>query len=170
MFRLNLRSIDTLKALAELHAQDGLSTDAGLYYAQYSDLMLGKDQRVPAAEALEETVRLIPEDPKHAEKLGELWNLEGEKLKASRANRVSASGGEPEIARNGTFVPPAGAPREGIESTRLGAPSGAAVAQAPAPVPQAPSAERAETPVPPEVADHLAYARTLLASGEREQA
>jgi len=85
MLRLNLRAIDTLKALAELHAQDGLTTDAGLYYAQFAEVMLGKDQRTEAAEALEHAVKLIPDDPKHAEKLGEIWNLEGEKLKASRA-------------------------------------------------------------------------------------
>ena len=82
MLRLNLRALETLKSLAELHAQDGLATDAGLYYSQYAEVMLGKDQRGPAAEALEEVVRLIPEDPKWAEKLGEVWNLEGEKLKA----------------------------------------------------------------------------------------
>jgi tetratricopeptide (TPR) repeat protein len=211
MLRLNLRPIDTLKSLAELHAQDGLATDAGLYYAQYADLMLGKDQRTAAAEALEETVRLIPEDPKHAEKLGELWNLEGEKLKASRAlikaaraydgkaqlDRAQAMrdraeelhpgattepveekpeppssapapamGSKDEIARNGTFVPPATTAREGIETTRL---AGAAVAQAPSVAPAA-SAAPAEAVPPPEVADHLAYARTLLGSGEREQA
>jgi tetratricopeptide (TPR) repeat protein len=227
MLRLNLRPIDTLKALAELHAQDGLATDAGLYYAQYADLMLGKDQRAAAAEALEHAARLIPEDPKYSEKLGEVWNLEGERLKASRAlikaarahdgrghldqaqacrdraeelhpgastevveevkppaaaapppaptvrpgssaNRVSAGPGstaEPDIARNGTFVPPSGAPREGIETTRLSPIGGAAVAQA---APAEPA--RAETPVPPDVADHLSFARSLLASGEREQA
>jgi len=209
MLRLNLRPIDTLKSLAELHAQDGLATDAGLYYAQYADLMLGKDQRAAAAEALEETVRLIPEDPKHAEKLGELWNLEGEKLKASRAlikaaraydgkaqldraqamrdraeelhpgattetveekpadtpPAAGASGpvaAKDEIARNGTFVPPATSAREGIETTRL---AGAAVAQA-AP----PAAPPGDAAPPPEVADHLSYARTLLSGGEREQA
>jgi tetratricopeptide (TPR) repeat protein len=220
MLRLNLRPIDTLRALAELHAQDGLATDAGLYYAQYADLMLGKDQRLPAAEALEEAARLIPEDPKYAEKLGEVWNLEGEKLKASRALIKAAraydgrgqleqaqacrdraeelhpgaeaeavetpapepapsapapmpmqsssgrvGGGDPDIARNGTFVPPAATAREGIESTRLAAPSASAVAQA-APA----EAPRAEQAVPPDVADHLSYARSLLASGEREQA
>ena len=217
MLRLNLRSLDTLKALAELHAQDGLGTDAGLYYSQFADLMLGKGERTQAAEALEQAVRLIPEDPKYAEKLGEVWNLEGEKLKASRAlikaakaydakglldqaqamrdraeelhpgalaeaveepaplpmieptqpparipssaNRVSMGSAEPEIARNGTFVPPAGAPREGIESTRLGA----AVAQATA-------AQSTEPQVPADVTDHLNYARVLLSGGEREQA
>ena len=223
MLRLNLRPMDTLKSLAELHAQDGLATDAGIYYSQYAEVMLGKDQRGAAAEALEEAVRLIPEDPKYAEKLGELWNLEGEKLKASRAlikaaraydgrgmldqaqamrdraeelhpgattevaevapepepapaepvarpkssaGRISTGGGE-EIARNGTFVPPATAAREGIESTRIGAVSTSAVAQASA-VPE--SAAPAEETIPPEVSEHLSYARTLLAQGEREQA
>jgi tetratricopeptide (TPR) repeat protein len=226
MLRLNLRAIDTLKALAELHAQDGLATDAGLYYAQFADVMIGKEQRGPAAEALEHAVRLIPEDPKYAEKLGELWNLEGEKLKASRAlikaaraydgrgqmdqaqtmrdraeemhpgvttepleeekpvaapappapmpgssaNRVSAgpaSTADPEIARNGTFVPPTTTSREGIEPTRIGA--GSAVAQA-APMKPVTVPDSSETPVPPDVADHLSFARSLLASGEREQA
>jgi len=220
MLRLNLRAMETLKSLAELHAQDGLATDAGLYYSQYAEVMLGKDQRTAAAEALEEAVRLIPEDPKYAEKLGELWNLEGEKLKASRAlikaarafdgrgmldraqamrdraeelhpgasvevveappepepapaepaarpkssaGRISTPGSD-EIARNGTFVPPATIAREGIESTRIGA---SAVAQASA-APE--STVPAEESIPPEVSEHLAYARTLLAQGEREQA
>ena len=222
MLRLNLRAMETLKSLAELHAQDGLATDAGLYYAQYADLMLAKDQRVPAAEALEEAARLIPEDPKYAEKVGELWNLEGEKLKASRAlikaaraydgrgqldqaqamrdraeelhpgasievveappepapppaapagrppssaGRVSTGGGD-EIARNGTFVPPATTAREGIESTRIAAASSAVAQANAAPAESAPADQAA----PPEVSEHLAYARTLLASGEREQA
>jgi tetratricopeptide (TPR) repeat protein len=219
MLRLNLRSMDTLKALAELHAQDGLATDAALYYSQYSEVMLAKDQRVPAAEALEQAMKLIPDDPRYAEKLGELWNLEGERLKASRAlihaarahdgrgqldqaqacrdraeelhpgastelveevkppeppptplpssagrvGKIGAAPADSDIARNGTFVPPAGAAREGIESTRIGA--GSAVAQAAPAVPAHP-----ESAVPAEVADHLNYARSLLASGEREQA
>ena len=225
MLRLNLRSMETLKALAELHAQDGLATDAALYYSQYAEMMLGKDQRVAAAEALEQAMKLIPDDPKYAEKLGELWNLEGEKLKASRAlihaarahdgrgqldqaqacrdraeelhpgassepieeakapeppsppppssaGRVGMAGAgtggsspaDAEIARNGTFVPPVGAAREGIESTRIASPT--AVAQAAPAVPATP----AHSEVPAEVADHLSYARSLLASGEREQA
>jgi len=223
MLRLNLRAMETLKSLAELHAQDGLATDAGLYYSQYAEVMLGKDQRAAAAEALEEAVRLIPEDPKYAEKLGELWNLEGEKLKASRAlikaarafdgrglldraqamrdraeelhpgasvevaeappepepapaepaarpkssaGRISTPGSD-EIARNGTFVPPATTAREGIESTRIGASGTSAVAQASA-APE--STAPAEESIPPEVSEHLSYARTLLAQGEREQA
>jgi tetratricopeptide (TPR) repeat protein len=85
MLRLNLRNLDTLKSLAELHAQDGLSTDAAQFYGQYADIMLGKDQRVHAAEALDAASVLLPDDPRYAEKLGEVWLLEGEKLKASRA-------------------------------------------------------------------------------------
>ncbi len=85
MLRLNLRNVDTLKSLAELHAQDGLSTDAALFYGQYADLMLSKDQRALAAEALDAAATLLPDDPRYAEKLGEVWLLEGEKLRASRA-------------------------------------------------------------------------------------
>jgi tetratricopeptide (TPR) repeat protein len=85
MLRLNLRTVDTLMALAELHAQDGLATDAALYYSQYADLMLTKEQRGPAAEALDAAAKLLPDDPRYAEKLGEVWLLDGEKLKASRA-------------------------------------------------------------------------------------
>jgi tetratricopeptide (TPR) repeat protein len=85
MLRLNLRAMDTLKALAELHSQDGLANDAALYYGQFAELMLAKDQRVSAAEALNDAAKLLPDDPRYAEKLGEVWLLEGEKLKASRA-------------------------------------------------------------------------------------
>ena len=195
MLRLNLRAMDTLKSLAELHAQDGLSTDAGIYYSQYAEVMLGRTSACPLQCLSEEAVRLIPEDPKYAEKLGELWNLEGEKLKASRAlikaaraydgrgqldqaqamrdraeelhpgasvepveappepppppagpvvrppssaGRISTSSGE-DIARNGTFVPPATASREGIESTRIGAASTSAAQATPLPMPVAPS-------------------------------
>lgn len=85
MLRLNLRTMDTLKALAELHAQDGLALDSALYYSQYADLVLAHDRKTDAAEALEKASKLLPDEPKYAERLGELWNLEGEKLKASRA-------------------------------------------------------------------------------------
>jgi tetratricopeptide (TPR) repeat protein len=85
MLRLNLRAMDTLRSLAELHAQDGLALDSALYYSQYADLLLGHDRKVDAAEALEKASRLLPDEPKYAEKLGEMWSLEGEKLKASRA-------------------------------------------------------------------------------------
>jgi tetratricopeptide (TPR) repeat protein len=85
MLRLNLRSIDTLKALAELHSIDGLALDSALYYSQYADLVLAHDRKADAAEALEQASKLLPDEPRYAERLGELWNLEGEKLKASRA-------------------------------------------------------------------------------------
>ncbi len=252
MLRLNLRQLDTLKSLAELHAQDGLATDAANFYQQYADLELGHDRRSEAAEALELASRLLPDDPKIPERLGELWNLEGEKVRASRAliraakayetrglmdqaqgcrDRAEelypgaadlppeeepakdakaapasgfAHGGRPgapfgtpgrpgvggsagptgspgggarpeePIARNGRFVPPATAPREGIESTRLGGPAlvpAGAVAQA-APPQGAPGAATGsgEVAVPPEVSEHLNYARSLLATGDREQA
>ena len=85
MLRLNLRPGDTLRSLAELHAIDGLSLDAALYWSQFADLELAHDRRSEAAEALEKASKLLPDEPKYPERLGELWNLEGEKLKASRA-------------------------------------------------------------------------------------
>ncbi len=85
MLRLNLRTMDTLRSLAELHAQDGLTLDSSLYYSQYADLLLTHDRKSDAAEALEKASRLLPDEPRYAEKLGEMWSLEGEKLKASRA-------------------------------------------------------------------------------------
>jgi len=75
MLRLNLRNLDTLKSLAELHAHDGLATDAAQFYGQYADLMLAKEHRVQAAEALEAAVVLLPDDPRYAEKLGDVWLL-----------------------------------------------------------------------------------------------
>jgi len=85
MLRLNLRPGDTLKSLAELHALDGLSLDSALYWSQFADLELAHDRRSEAAEALESASKMLPDEPKYTERLGELWNLEGEKLKASRA-------------------------------------------------------------------------------------
>jgi tetratricopeptide (TPR) repeat protein len=226
MLRLNLRNIDTLRSLAELHAQDGLATDAAIYFGQYADLVIAHDRRTDAAEALDRASRLLPDEPKYAERLGEIWNLEGEKLKASRAlvraakayesrglmdqaqkcrdraeelypgvselpseesektsgaNDPPTAGGPPlvtgedGIARNGKFVPPGAAVRgETIESTRLGAGSGAGTSVAAAETPAVASNATAGAPsaeaVPPEVSEHLAYARTLLAAGEREPA
>lgn len=213
MLRLNLRPIETLKALAELHAQDGLSLDSALYYAQYADLVLAHDRRTDAAEALELASKLLPDEPRYAERLGELWNQEGEKLKASRALIRAAKAHEgkgqmneaedcraraEELYPGATDLPeespvatapavpviepgvngaprPAGAPPaghdpvrtrpEGLEGSSLAAPAfavAAVAAAAPAPAP--------ESQIPEEVSSHLDYARTLLASGEREQA
>jgi tetratricopeptide (TPR) repeat protein len=231
MLRLNLRNMDTLKSLGELHAQDGLATDAAIYFGQYADLVLAHDRRSDAAEALEKASRLLPEEPKYAERLGEVWNLEGEKLKASRAliraarayetrglmdqaqgcrdraeelypgvselpseeselkpttagptGTPSTPGGismessdEAGISRNGKFVPPppTGSGGEGFESTRLAGPAmGGTLVQSPAaPVPaMASSPAAAEDKIPPEVAEHLNYARSLLAAGDREPA
>ena len=235
MLRLNLRTMDTLKSLAELHAQDGLALDSALYFSQYADIVLAHDRRVDAAEALEKASRLLPDEPKYTERLGDLWNLEGEKLKASRAliraakayetkgqmneaegcraraeelypgaatmpeespaaNAPKAApepgqqngatrpmGGAPSTGavapERSRFTPPGGRP-EGLESTRLGTPSfgaappaaaAATATAAPQPVAAAP-APTGESTVPPEVAAHLDYARTLLGAGEREQA
>lgn len=225
MLRLNLRPIDTLKALAELHAQDGLALDSALYYSQYADLVVAHDRRADAAEALEKASKLLPDEPRYAERLGELWHEEGEPLKASRALIRAAKAHEtrgqmqeaeacraraeelypgaadlpeespavaaepertaPEPGANGSsrpagfvpsgtmpnteappprFAPPAGRP-EGLEGSSLGAP---AYASATATVP--PTAPEPEKTVPSEVAAHLDFARTLLASGDREQA
>jgi tetratricopeptide (TPR) repeat protein len=229
MLRLNLRNIDTLRSLGELHAQDGLATDAAIYFGQYADLVIAHDRRTDAAEALEKASRLLPDEPKYAERLGDIWNLEGEKLKASRAfvraakafesrglmdqaqtcrdraeelypgvselpseesektgdlgvgGSAPESGGDDGIARNGRFVPPGSGARgtEGLESTHLG--GGTAVAGATAVQPGTPALTAAvassashatpgEEAVPPEVAEHLSYARTLLAAGERDPA
>ena len=227
MLRLNLRTMDTLKSLAELHAQDGLALDSALYFSQYADIVLAHDRRTDAAEALEKASRLLPDEPKYTERLADLWNLEGENLKASRAliraakayevkglmdeaegcrNRAEglypgaatlpeespadATKSAPEPGQqNGTarpmggapstgavapersrYTPPGGGRPEGLESTRLGTPAfaGATATAAPQSSPAEPPAT--ESTVPPEVAAHLDYARTLLGTGEREQA
>lgn len=255
MLRLNLRQVETVSALAELHAQDGLSTDAASYFQQFADILIAHDRRAEAAEALDRAARLLPDDPRIPERLADVWVLEGDKLRAARAMIRAAkaydgrgladqgqgcrdragqlypgildlppdetpvdapkpapelgkrsipglnlpvtyppplgAGGEG-IARNGRFVPPTQATRENIESTRLGtplrAPAGVpdpaahaapaapaepaapAVAQAQPPTPSAPQRAPADTPIPPEVSEHLQYARSLLAAGERDQA
>ena len=237
MLRLNLRTMDTLRSLAELHAQDGLTLDSALYYSQYADVVLSHDRRSDAAEALEKASRLLPDEPKYAERLGELWNLEGEKLKASRALIRAAKAYEargqmeeavtcrgraeelypgaaslpeespavapdavkpgPEPGQNGSPRPMGGAPSmgatapersryspplaggrpEGLESSRVGGTPTFSRLTPAAPAATVTTAPRAGTPepagesqVPPEVAAHLDYARTLLGTGEREQA
>jgi tetratricopeptide (TPR) repeat protein len=227
MLRLNLRTMDTLRALAELHAQDGLALDSALYYSQYADLVLAHDRKADAAEALEKASKLLPDEPKYAERLGELWNLEGEKVKASRALIRAARAYEakgqmdpaetcraraeelypgadslpeespaatadakagPEAGLNGgarpqglppggsagmRYTPPGdGSRTEGLESTRLAAPSfGTAMPATATAAPRQPAPAPAhESNVPPEVGAHLDYARTLLGAGEREQA
>jgi tetratricopeptide (TPR) repeat protein len=226
MLRLNLRTMDTLRSLAELHAQDGLALDSALYFSQYADIVLAHDRRTDAAEALEKASRLLPDEPKYTERLAELWNLEGENLKASRALIRAAKAYEvkglmdeaegcraraedmypgaatlpeepppdatksvPEPGQlNGTARPMGGAPStgavapersrytppgarpEGLESTRLGTPAYAGATATAAPQSSPAEPPTTESTVPPEVGAHLDYARTLLGTGEREQA
>ncbi len=233
MLRLNLRPGDTLRSLAELHAIDGLTLDSALYWSQFADLELAHDRRTEAAEALEQASKMLPDEPKYPERLGDLWNLEGEKLKASRALIRAARAHEktggmdqaeacraraeelypgarelPEespvaevpkptpnlpitngtmrggsaSAPNGTvtgsavegsrlrYTAPGGSAPEGLEGSRVSHPSYGDQAAQVAATATAQRAAPAELQVPPEVAAHLDYARTLLSAGEREQA
>jgi tetratricopeptide (TPR) repeat protein len=91
MLRLNLDPLDTTRFLGELHAQDGLSGDAAVYFNQYVDQCLSKDNRKAAAEALERVAELCTDDPQYGERVGELWGTEGETLRGAQAMLAAAA-------------------------------------------------------------------------------
>ena len=104
MVRLSLQTRETTRYLGELHAQDGLSREATVYFMQFVDQCLSSDDRRSAAEALERAAELSAEDPKYGERLGELWGLEGETMRGARAFLRSAKifegmGGDAEASR-----------------------------------------------------------------------
>src|SRR5262249_1923489 len=85
MVRLGLETADTTRYLGELHAQDGLTSEATVYFIQFADHSLSVGARRAAADALDRAAHLPPENPHTWERVGELWGLEGESLRGAQA-------------------------------------------------------------------------------------
>lgn len=78
MLRLSLSAAEVTRQLAQLHALDGLSSEAALYYVQYAEFMVRSNEPTHAAEALRKAFESAPENVKVLEQLAEAWLLAGE--------------------------------------------------------------------------------------------
>lgn len=85
MLRLSLEPSETTRTLGELHAQDGLTSEATVYFIQYADHCLSIEDRRAAADALERAANLSPEEAQHWERLGDVLAKEGERLRAGQS-------------------------------------------------------------------------------------
>ncbi|HET7225199.1 MAG TPA: hypothetical protein VFK69_05730, partial [Candidatus Eisenbacteria bacterium] len=96
MIRLSLSPPVVLQRLAQLHAQDGLGTEAALYYMQYAEHLVREEKYAAAVETLQKAVEVCPENVRTLEKLAEAQLLAAREsdaieslLKAARAWRAA---------------------------------------------------------------------------------
>jgi tetratricopeptide (TPR) repeat protein len=75
MMRLSLSPAVVLQRLAELHALDGLSTEAALYYQEYAEYQAHEQRYREAAESLRRAYQVSPESVRVLEKAS-AWLLE----------------------------------------------------------------------------------------------
>ena len=137
MLRLGLETAPTTRYLGELHAQDGLASEATVYFVQYADFCLASGDRRAAAEALERAAGLSPDDPQHWLRLGEVWSVEGESLRGAQA---LLNGAEAQARRGET------AEAERVRERAEAMHPGAATLTAPEADPAAPAEVAAEAP------------------------
>ncbi len=90
MLRLSLSAAQVAKQLASLHALDGLSSEAALYYVQYAEYMVRSNEPLEAADALRRAYDSAPENVKVLEQLAEAWLLAGENDKAHETLKEAA--------------------------------------------------------------------------------
>lgn len=107
MIRLSLSPPVVLQRLAQLHAQDGLGTEAALYYMQYAEHLVREEKYAAAVETLQKAVEVCPENVRTLEKLAEAQLLAAREsdaieslLKAARAWRAAGHKLEFDRARN----------------------------------------------------------------------
>ena len=90
MARLSLSPSQVLRQLADLHALDGIASEASMYYAQYAEHML-RAKRVPEAiGALRKAFDHGQENVKLLEQLSEVLLLEGQSAKSAETLREAA--------------------------------------------------------------------------------
>lgn len=75
MMRLSLAPALVLERLANLHALDGLGTEATLYYQQYAEHLVRESKFQMAAEILRKAYKTCNENVKSLERLGEVMLL-----------------------------------------------------------------------------------------------
>ena len=85
MTRLSLSPAKVLHALANLHALDGLSGEAALYYVQYAEHMVRTSAPAEAAHALRKAFDVCQDNIKVLEQLSEAWVLAGDQHQAAQA-------------------------------------------------------------------------------------
>jgi len=85
MMRLSITPSLVLKHLAELHALDGLGTEAVLYYQQYAEYLVREDKPAEAVEALRKGFEASPDSIKVLERLAEAHELNNDRKSAASA-------------------------------------------------------------------------------------
>lgn len=85
MSRLSFAPAAVLERLAQLHALDGLSTEASLYYMQHGDILQSQDSLERAGHSFQKAFQINKENVKALERLAETFHLGGEPDKASAA-------------------------------------------------------------------------------------
>jgi tetratricopeptide (TPR) repeat protein len=84
MVRLSLAPVHVYQRLAALHALDGLSTEASLYYVQHAELLIRDNQNADAAKSLRLAFDTSTENIKALERLAELLAMDGHNPEAAR--------------------------------------------------------------------------------------
>jgi tetratricopeptide (TPR) repeat protein len=90
MMRLSLSQTQVLRHLAELHALDGLISEASIYFTQYAEHMVRANNPTEAVAALRKAFDNGQENVKLLEQMSEMLFLEGETAKAAVAMREAA--------------------------------------------------------------------------------
>ena len=90
MARLSLSLAAVLQRLAELHALDGLRTEAALYYQEFAEHQARESQFRGAADSLRKAFEASPENPRLLEKAAD-WLLRAEDATAAAALLIEAS-------------------------------------------------------------------------------
>jgi len=90
MSRLSLSQTQVLKYLANLHALDGLVSEASVYYAQFADQMLRANNANEAAAAYRKAFDCGQENVKFLEQMSDALLVEGESARAAEVLREAA--------------------------------------------------------------------------------
>jgi tetratricopeptide (TPR) repeat protein len=157
MSRLSLSPSQVLKSLANLHALDGLVSEASVYYAQFADQMLRANNANEAAAAYRKAFDCGQENVKFLEQMADALLVEGESARAAEVLREAAehwqTRGQANEARRcldrANVADPANArmptaPQAATPATPAVAPAPAA--RVPGPLPESPEPPRAAAP------------------------
>jgi len=102
MARLALSPVVVLQRLAQLHALDGLSTEAALYFQEFAEHQAREQKYREAADSLRHAFEAVPENVRVLEKASECLLLADDKAGAARllieAARHHAQAGRPDEA------------------------------------------------------------------------
>jgi tetratricopeptide (TPR) repeat protein len=90
MGRLSLSQTQVLKYLANLHALDGLVSEASVYYAQFADQMLRANNANEAAAAYRKAFDCGQENVKFLEQMADALLVEGDSARAAEVLREAA--------------------------------------------------------------------------------